>query len=349
MKVFVVIAILVLATTTGCLIRPTSSPQELRHVSGSDLSELQLRKQLRLKKKSAVKILDSNGCKALFKKNSAHWRGTDTGNMFVAYRLEKKGFWGKGVSCNEQFMSIDLQAVFFMAQHNIRCSLDRRNLLQLHIPNDNGEDKIKVDCRTRLIDLNFYNNALRVGTFEDDGSAHLATVDQQGNLSSATTRVIEGISPEKLAEIKKRLDATISSHNYTGEPLKDMLEGGVDDDSILNNLNQQPATYIIGGTTTSIAGLVGIVISSNIATSAAVTASAAAVATGASLALALFVVPVGIGVAVGMIGLTFVKAKQEYETVVPMMRTLIHLRLNGSKTFEVYEKPQEHLPNPRPT
>lgn len=330
MKALVVVTILALSTTTGCLVKPASSPQALRHVRGPDLNALQLMRNMRLKKNSAKSVLKNNGCGDLLEKPV--WYDTETGNGYFTYRMKKKGLLRQGVSCNQQFLSIDLQAIFYMAQHSMRCSLDRNNLLQLHVPNSNERKTIKADCKTRSIDLSLYNNTLRVATFEDNGSTSLATVDRHGKLGSGLAHIIEGISPEKLAEIKKLIDETSAMHNFSGNTKK----------------------LFIAGTGTALTGLTAFIAGEYIAFSGAVavTAATASVATGAGLAVALVAIPLGVGVALGMVGGVITKAHHSYLEVVPALRAIINIKLNGGKVINVYEEPQpgpSSRPSPRPT
>ena len=155
-----------------------------------------------------------------------------------------------------------------MAQHNITCALDRNRLLQLHIPHDNGSNIIRVSCETRLIDLNFHQNTLRIATFEDDGDTYLATVDQHGNVGSGVTRIIEGLPHQQMAKIKKELKSTRALSNIGGKQIK----------------------YIIGGTSLSAIGLPAFLKLSNFATTVAVGTTATAATYGA-VSLAIFVLP----------------------------------------------------------
>ena len=332
MKVLGVIITLALCTTTGCLVNPKSAPQDLRHVRGTDLSPLQLQQNMRIKQMSAKKVLKNNGCASLLEKPA--WKGTEAGNGFYSYRLKKKEWIRKGVSCKQQFLSVDLQAIFYMAQHGISCSTDKRGLLQLNIPKDNGHDVIKADCKTRLIDLNFYNNALRVATFEDNGSTYLASIDKQGNLGSGMLHAVEGVSPKKLAELKKLVRETSAMYNLSGKPTK----------------------IVIAGTSAAITGVSGFIYAGSLAASSTASAATVAVASAAAglggFAVTFVAVSVGLGIAVGVIGGAITQAHQTYLEVVPALRTMIRLRLNGSKVIDLYEEPQEPMPQqpiPYPT
>ena len=325
MKVLGVIITLALCTTTACLVSPKSTPQDLRHVRGTDLSPLQLKKNMRIKKMSARKVLENNGCDDLLE--NAMWKDTEAGNGYFHYRIKKKVFIFKGVQCHQQFLSVDLQAIFYMAQHGISCSTGKRGLLQLNIPKDNGYDVIKADCKTRLIDLNFYNNALRVATFEDDGSTYLATADKQGNLGSSMFHAVEGVSPKKLAELKNLISETSAMHNFSGAPKK----------------------FFIAGTGTAITGVTAFAVSEYIAASAAATAT---ITTAAGLTIGLIAIPVGVGVALGVVGGVITQAHHAYLDLVPALRTMVRIRLNGSKVINVYEEQQKPIPQqpiPYPT
>ena len=207
----------------GCLASPKSAPQDLCPTRGADLSPLQLKRSMIIKKKSANAVLNNNVCASLLEKSA--WHDTEAGNGFFYYCIKKKGLLRNGIQCNQQFLSTDLQAIFYMAQHGISCSLDRQGLLQLNVPRDKGNGIIRVDCKARRIDLNFYNNTLRVATFEDDGSTYLVTADKQGSLGSGIARVVDGISPKKLANLKKRISETSALKNFSGTPKKFFIAG----------------------------------------------------------------------------------------------------------------------------
>lgn len=147
----------------GCLASPKSAPQDLRHTRGADLIPLQLKRSMIIKKKSANAVLNNNGCASLLEKFA--WHDTEAGNGFFYYCINKKGLLHNGIQCNQQFLSADLQAVFYMAQHGISCSLDRQGLLQLNVPRDKGNGIIRVDCKARRIDLNCLQQYLEGSNF----------------------------------------------------------------------------------------------------------------------------------------------------------------------------------------
>ena len=94
MKACVIILTFALAAMTSCLIRPTSTPQELRQTSTGDLNKVQLTRSMRVKQIAAREIMKKSGCNALTEKYA--WNSTEAGDGFLSYRMKKKGLVGTG-------------------------------------------------------------------------------------------------------------------------------------------------------------------------------------------------------------------------------------------------------------
>ena len=194
---------------TSCLVRPTSEGKKLVRVHGSNLTEKQLRENAKRQQKNAKAIIN-NACGSLLHHDSffSAWQEPAPGEGFFMRRTDSKNdiARGKRTSCSEQYVTFDVGAAFFMAKHNISCSVGHDGLLRFDVPGSSGKtDAIKVTCATRQVELIAQDDTLRIATFEEDGSTYTSSINAQGDIDSHGIRIIEGISAEKLQQFKHAL------------------------------------------------------------------------------------------------------------------------------------------------
>lgn len=210
MQVFSLVIIATMLVATGCLVSPKSSDKKLHQTYGARLTP----KQLQHNRKKAVKAAQDimyEACKSVLHKRK--WYETENGDGLFVYQIKRKNFFSGGVKCQyQQYMTLDLQAVWQLSRHGNSCSLTREGWLRLNMPSQDGKNNaIKVTCNTRLIDLHATNDGMRITSYTETGGTHTVIVNQAGDLQQDVHNVIAGVSNQRAAQLSSKItDAKIA-------------------------------------------------------------------------------------------------------------------------------------------
>ena len=204
MRVFSFVIIATMLVATGCLVRPTSSSKKLHRVHSHELTP----KQLQHNRKNAVEAAEDmmyEACKSLLYKGK--WYETENGDGLFVYQIKRKKIISDSVRCQyQQYMTLNLQAVYQLVRYGHSCSLSKDRWLRLNMPSPDGKNNIiKVTCDTRLIDLHATNDGMRIISYTDTGRTHTAIVNQAGYLQHDVHNVIVGVSNQRAAQLHSKI------------------------------------------------------------------------------------------------------------------------------------------------
>lgn len=215
----------VLLFVVSCLAHEESKEKTL--TGGQDKTESELEKDK--KRLAKEQKQERNNAKKTFRKRCGSvlkgekWKpDAMNGDGFFIYET-------KSLACdNSQLVLIDIDVAHYMNSHYFSCTktADKRLLLEIPKSPIPTNREIRVDCRTKILDIGFDNGQLQIATIERNGSTYRAVIDQAGQWHGEIHELAKGISSHELNALYTRVE-DLHRSGTLGYKIEKMAESAV--------------------------------------------------------------------------------------------------------------------------
>lgn len=210
-----VLVVLLFVVSVSCKIQQIGSgAKKLHKEQGQFRKVADAEKELHKQRDKAASTIKEMCGSAL---NKRMWVGNDEVPLYKGFFVATT----KSKACDNQHVTIGVQAAKFMQAKSIHCSRTNDGYLRLEIPQSpHYHDKIRVTCDTKFVDLRSDGSTLTITTTEENGGSNLVMIDSYGKWDGNVKQMTEGLSKEDLKILIDGVDKAVANNVALKDKLK---------------------------------------------------------------------------------------------------------------------------------